>query len=266
MIKTTLYDDVLQITFCKYEEMTPGAIVSAYLVDGLLIDTGPAHTAEELVDFLNDKELEVVVNTHHHEDHIAANKLLQDTFGVDIFAHPLAINNINQPADLFPYQVEVWGYPVPSDVRPLSNHIRTDHHDFEIIHTPGHDRDHICLFDSDHRSLFSGDLFLGTKPTRSRPMEDNWQIIEDLKSVRALDPGIIYSASGLVLFDPRQRIDDVITALEEIGEKVRQFHQKGMASQHIMELIFEKESPMAEITQYQFSSENMVKCFLKGLA
>jgi glyoxylase-like metal-dependent hydrolase (beta-lactamase superfamily II) len=262
MIKSTPYADVLQITLCKYPEMMPGTFVSAYWVDGLLIDAGLAYTAEELTDFLMDKQLNTVVNTHHHEDHIGANKQLQDRYGVEVFAPPLAVDKINQLADLYPYQAEVWGYPIPSVVKPLGNQVRTAKYSFEMIQTPGHDRDHVCFFDSENGRLFSGDLFLGTKPSRSRPMEDNWQIIEDLKQVKALNPRIIFSASGMVINDPRPRLDAVISALENIGGKVREFHHQGMTSKQIMKRIFGEESPMAETTQFQFSSENMVKCFL----
>ena len=265
MIKTTLHEDVLQLTLCKYEEMIPGTFVSVYLADGLLIDTGPAHTAEEFMDYLRNMDLKTVINTHHHEDHIAANKLLQDHFDVDIFAHPLAVDKINHGADLYPYQEEVWGYPVPSKVKALGNSIVTDNYFFEVIHTPGHDRDHICLFDEKNGRLFSGDLFLGTRPSTSRPMEDNWQTIEDLKRIRVLDPKIIFSSSGLVVNDPGNRLEKVINALEKIGNTVTKLHHKGLKPNKIMTEIFGKESPMAERIQYQFSSENMVKCFIKRL-
>ncbi len=52
MIATQPFEEVLQIKLCRYPELIPAATVSAYLVDGLLIDSGPAHTAEELADFL----------------------------------------------------------------------------------------------------------------------------------------------------------------------------------------------------------------------
>ncbi|MBA3027738.1 MAG: MBL fold metallo-hydrolase [Desulfobacteraceae bacterium] len=263
MIKSIPYEDVLQTILCKYDEPMPGAVVSAYLVDGLLIDTGPAYTAEALADFMTDKKLTCVVNTHHHEDHIAANKFLQDRFGVEIFAPALAVSKINQTPELYPYQEEVWGYPVPSIVMPLRKSISTEKYHFDVIPTPGHDRDHICLFDAKNGRLFSGDLFLGIKPVASRPMEDNWQTLEDLKRIRDLNPKTIYSASGLVVSDPKPRIDKVISALEEIGNIVNKLHGQGLTPLQIMEKIFGKEAPIAERTQAQFSSENMVKCFLK---
>jgi hydroxyacylglutathione hydrolase len=50
---------------------------AAYLVDDLLIDTGCFYTAPELMAYLQDQEISQVVNTHHHEDHIGGNALLQ---------------------------------------------------------------------------------------------------------------------------------------------------------------------------------------------
>ena len=168
MIATQEFEEVLQIKLCRYTEFIPAATVSAYLVDGLLIDSGPAHTAEELADFLRDRKVKTVVNTHFHEDHISANQFLQERYGVEIFAPPLSVDKINKPANLYPYQEEVWGYPIPSQVKPLGRVISTEKFSLEVIPTPGHDRDHVCLFEPNHRWLFSGDLYVGTK-TRCLP-------------------------------------------------------------------------------------------------
>src|SRR4030067_2513858 len=136
MISATPYGEVLQIRMSRYPDFPTGAWVCAYLVDGLLVDTGPAHTAEELVRFLHDKAVKVAVNNHFHEDHISANKFLQDAYGIDIYAHPLAIGKINRSPKLYPYQEEVWGFPVPSEVKPIVDHIDTENYRFEVITTP----------------------------------------------------------------------------------------------------------------------------------
>src|SRR4030043_1141517 len=100
MLAAIEYGQVTQIKLCRYPDFSPHATVSAYLVDGLLIDSGPAYTAEELTEFLKDKGVKTVVNTHYHEDHIAANALLKERYGVELVAHPLADTKINQPATL----------------------------------------------------------------------------------------------------------------------------------------------------------------------
>jgi endoribonuclease LACTB2 len=262
MIATQQFEEVLQIKLCRYPEFLPGATVSTYLVDGLLIDSGPAHTAEELAEFLRDKTVKNAVNTHFHEDHIAANQYLQERYGVEIFAPPLSVDKINKPADLFPYQEEVWGYPIPSQVYPLGKGISTEKFSFMVISAPGHDRDHVCLFEPNHRWLFSGDLYVGTRPVICRPMDDQWQILEDLKTVRDLKPRILFPAPGNVLVEPREKLDKVIAHLEILGRQIAELHKTGLTIEAIRQQVFGEENPSAQRTQNQFSSENMVKSFL----
>ena len=263
MIATEQYEEVLQIKLCRYPDLIPGATVSAYLVDGLLIDSGLAHTAEELADFLGDKTVKTVVNTHFHEDHIAANKFLQERYGAEIFAHPLAVDKINKPANLYPYQEEAWGYPIPSGVNPLGHSINTGKFSFEVIPTPGHDRDHVCLFEPNRRWLFSGDLYVGTKPVVCRPMDDQWQILEDLKTIRDLKPRILFPAPSNVIMEPGEKLEKVISHLEDLGKRIEALHNKGLNAADIRQQIFGEEAPNAQRTQQQFSSENMVKSFLR---
>jgi len=264
MIATLQFEEVLQIKLCRYPEFIPGSTVSAYLVDGLLIDSGPAHTAEELTDFFKDKTVSTVVNTHYHEDHISANQFLQERYGVRIYAHPLAVDKINRPATLYPYQEEVWGYPVPSQVQPLGKSISTEKFSFEVIPTPGHDRDHVCLFERRQGWLFSGDLFIGTRPVVCRPMDDQRQIIADLKTIRELKPRILFPAPGHVLMEPGEKLDKVIAHLEDLGRRIETLYQKGLDTIAIREQIFGKENEIAQRTQQQFSSENMIKSFISG--
>jgi glyoxylase-like metal-dependent hydrolase (beta-lactamase superfamily II) len=262
MLATIEYGQVTQIRLCRYPD-NPGGTVSAYLVDGLLIDSGPAHTVEELTDFLKDKGLKTVVNTHYHEDHIAANALLKERYGVELLAHPLAVDKISRPATLFPYQEEVWGYPIPSQVNKIGDTVATHNFLFDVIYTPGHDRDHICLFEASHGWLFSGDLFVGARPNVVRPMDDVRQIIADLKKVKDLMPRLLFPAPGKVIAEPVPVLEQTILYLEDLGHKVMELHDRGLSPEEIMKQIFGNEAPLAEFTQQQFSSLNMVKSFLK---
>jgi endoribonuclease LACTB2 len=263
MISATPYGEVLQIRMCRYPDFPTGTWVCAYLADGLLVDTGPAHTAAELVHFLDGKTVKAAVNTHFHEDHISANKFLQDAYGIDIYAHPLAIDQINKFPTLYPYQEEVWGLPAPSEVQPVGDHIDTERHRFEVIPTPGHDRDHICLFERKNGWLFTGDLYVTTKPVVCRPNDDMWQVIVDLKTMQALNPHVIFPAPAHVVRDPAQKLSTLITYLEGLGTRVEELFNKGMELEHIRQEVFGEEGLIAEMTQQQFSSLNLVKSFLK---
>jgi ribonuclease/clavin/mitogillin len=263
MIESKAYSEVLQIRMSRYEGFPTGTWVCAYLVDGLLIDTGPTHTAEELTAFLEDKGLKKAVNTHFHEDHISANKFLQDAYKIDVFAHPLAINKINRPATLYPYQEEVWGYPVPSQVKPLADYIETEHYRFDVIPTPGHDLDHVCLFEKKNGWLFTGDLYVTTAPVVCRPNDDMRRTIEDFKKLRLLNPAYMFPAPTHVVTAPDEKLDRVIAYLLELEEKIDKLYQKGMNADQIKKEIFPVDGIITEATQQQFSSLNMVKSFLR---
>jgi ribonuclease/clavin/mitogillin len=263
MLSATPYGEVLQIRMSRYPDFPSAMWVCAYLVDGLLIDTGMAHTAEEFTKFLKDKYLKAAVNTHFHEDHISGNKFLQDAYGIEIYAPALSVDKIKTPATLYPYQDEIWGYPVPSVVKSLGDHIYSDNYRFEVISTPGHERDHICLWGKTNGWLFTSDLYISTKPAACRPIDDMWQILADLEKIRALNPQVLFPAPTHVVFEPAAKLDELIAYLEELGGKIVEFYKKGKSVEQIKEEIFGKEDMFAQMTQQQFSSLNMVKSFLK---
>lgn len=263
MLIATEFEQVTQIKMSRFPEVKPPYCVSAYLVDGLLIDSGQAHTAEELADFLEGKEVKMVVNTHYHEDHISANALLKERYGAELLAHPLAINRINQPATLYPYQEEVWGYPIPSQVKEIGDSVTTQHFRFDVIRTPGHCDDHICLFEKGKGWLFCGDLFVNTRPNVARPEENQWQLIPSLKKVKALMPRVLFPAPGNIVTEPVAVLEQTIQYLEELGHRVMELNDKGLSPAEIRQQIFGDEAPLAELTQQQFSSLNLVKSYLK---
>jgi len=51
-----------------------------YLIDDILIDTGFPRTAGELLNYLESKKINKIVNTHGHIDHIGGNSVIQRYF------------------------------------------------------------------------------------------------------------------------------------------------------------------------------------------
>jgi len=260
MLVTNNCEDVTQIKLSRYPETTP---VSAYLVDGLLVDTGLAYTAEELTGFLQARKVKTVVNTHYHEDHIGGNHLLHERLGIEFFAHKIAVERINQPAKLYPYQELVWGYPVPTRVNVIGESISTDLHRFEVIHTPGHSPDHICLLERERGWLFAGDLFHSTHPVVARPEEDQKQIIQSLRLVIDLKPRLLFTAPANVVAEPESVLDGTVQYLEQLGQKIRELHNRGLTPPEIRREIFGDEHPAAARTQEQFSHLNLILGFMK---
>lgn len=149
MIEINHFEEVTQIKLSQEMNGKPLYWAAVYLVDGLQIDTGPEHTAEELVNFLKGQNVKFAVNTHHHEDYIGANHLLQQRLGIQIYAHPKAVPLINQVPKLLQYQEMVWGYPEPTKVLPSPDKIDTEHFHFNIVETPGHSAGHIAVVEQE---------------------------------------------------------------------------------------------------------------------
>jgi len=272
MIEVSSFEDVACIKMSQTMGGKPLYWVACYLVDGLLVDTGTVHVSEELMGVLGDKKVQKVVNTHYHEDHVGSNVAIQKKFGVDIFAHPKAVPKISEPAKLFPYQEMVWGYPVPSKTKKIGERIDTENYQFEVVYTPGHCDDHICLFEPKNAWLFSGDLYASEKPNVARPEERQWEIIASLKKVRALKPRIMFPASGNVVTDASAALDRTIVYLESLGERVLRLREEDMSAAEIRDVIFGQEAtlsfggqklPFRDFTNDQFSTENLVRSFLK---
>ena len=115
MIETASFEEVTQIRMSREIGGKPVYWVAAYLVDGLLIDTGCSFTAAELAAFLDGRPFRQVVNTHFHEDHIGGNRLLQEKFGVEILAPADSVPLIAREAKA----LEKNGRGVPEIIREL---------------------------------------------------------------------------------------------------------------------------------------------------
>ena len=134
MFKVKKFGEVTRIMMATEIEGKVIFSVCAYLIDGLLIDTGPHKTRWELVNFLRGQEISLVVNTHHHVDHVGGNKAIWDVLKVPVFASPECLSIIDHGQDIFSYQKELWGLPEPfCHAKALHDTVKTNHFCFDVI-------------------------------------------------------------------------------------------------------------------------------------
>jgi len=266
MIQVKDFGEVRQFRLARAVRGRPLYFTSAYLVDGLLIDTGCAHTSEELTRALDGAALGRIVNTHSHEDHIGANAVLQQRFGLEVLIHPVGLPVLEAPRrrqPLRPYQLVMWGYPSPSKGRPLDQVVETDRFSFQVIHTPGHSPDHVCLYEPDRGWLFSGDAFVGGRDRALRADYNIWLIIDSLRRLSELDVGLIFTASGSVKEDGRNALKEKVDYLEEVGRRVLELAEQGVSFSRIRRKVFGPELPIYYITLGHFSGKNLVRSFIQ---
>lgn len=239
---------------------------AAYWVDGLIVDTGCYYTVKELVAALQGLKVSTVVNTHSHEDHVGANAAIQAAFGPKVLAHPLALPVLAAPREvkLLPYQQVIWGRPAPSQGTAVGESIETENYRFEVIRTPGHGLDHICLYEPNEGWIFTGDAYVGGKDRALRRGHNIRQIIASLRKLAALDAEWLFSGSGTIKSNARRELADKIDYLEELGERIQALHMKGVSVRRIQKKVFRREMPITYLTLGDFSGYNLVRSYISN--
>ena len=163
--------------FAIYE---PGQfeLVISYLIVGreqaLLFDTGLGiGDIRDIVGQLTDEDV-IVLNSHSHYDHVGGNHRFEQILGLDnAYTKQNATGSTPEAVAEFIGQGWVWKpFPAGFDAstwrtRPWTvarivqegDRIDLGGRVLEILETPGHAPDAICLLDRENRTLFTGDTF-----------------------------------------------------------------------------------------------------------
>lgn len=179
--------------------MGKGRDSNTYIIGDTLIDPGSGEHIEYLEDEIRNAGLEMtdikkIVNTHCHYDHMGADKYLQDKYGYEIYMHPLDLQTVKEK-DPEATCAASFGMQVPDlDIKEINEADKIE--GYEVIHTPGHTRGGICLFDG--KSLISGDtIFSGGNFGRTDlPTGNTQQMRESILRISELDAVQLFSGHG----------------------------------------------------------------------
>jgi glyoxylase-like metal-dependent hydrolase (beta-lactamase superfamily II) len=265
MLEINLFEEVTQIKMSREVEGEPVYWVAAYLVDGLLIDTGCAYTTEEFIIWLEGQEVHQVVNTHWHEDHIGANRLIQERLGVEIYAHRDSVPLIGRVPELHPYQEFVWGYPEPSRVSVLGDSVDTHRCHFDVLETEGHCGGHVSLLEPVQGWCFSGDIFVNERPKVIREDENVRELIATMKELARLPAErlVLLTSMGEIIPRGREALRSCVGYLENLAQRAAELERAGTPMREIIKELLGRESSLAELTAGHFSSLNLIRGLLK---
>lgn len=149
--------------------------VNTYIVsndndDCIIIDPGCYGESEEmmLISHIERKKLNIneLVFTHGHLDHIAGAYTLQQRFGVDLAAHPDGFEYFEKSwmyAAAFGWDFDMKKIVVPKKKLNNNDIIKIGDEELKVILTPGHAKGSICLYCEKGGFVFTGDtLFEGS--------------------------------------------------------------------------------------------------------
>jgi hydroxyacylglutathione hydrolase len=178
-----------------------------------VIDPGEA---EPVINFLNNKRwnLDEVINTHHHHDHVGGNAKLLDIYKSKLIA-PIYENDRISNIDI-----------LVSDNETINiTGIHT-----KVFHTPGHTLGHVCFYMPKEKCLFSGDtlFYLGCGRVFEGTMDQMWSSLLKLKSLP--DDTSVYCGHEYTLSNMKfaNYIDSNNALLNKFSLEIKNKREKGL--------------------------------------
>ena len=267
-IKVSRYGEIIRFDLARNFAGKGRYWTTCYYLDGVLIDSGCAHTSKELCAALSEYPLHTILHTHSHEDHIGADRrLLVQNPGVCIAAHPEALPVLTDPykyQPLHPYRQLYWGWPQTVAAQALRDGemITTERFKLQVIYTPGHSQDHLCIYEAEQGWLFSGDLFVGGQDRACRNDTDMWLLVSSLKRMAALELQILFPGCARMRQSPLDDLNAKIEYYERQGSRICDLHNAGRSENQIVQQVCGGPMWIEFVTLGHFSRKWLVRSYL----
>ena len=253
MIDITSHDDVSRMRMWTRRSAAIGYDVSAYLVRGVLIDTGFRHVEGDLIRALMKLRARGTIVTHWHEDHAGNAPMLAEAMPMWMPADTEA--KLRERPQVKLYRHFTWGRPTPliAPLEPL------DFSPLQAIPTPGHSADHHVVFDPETSTLFSGDLWLGVRVKIIGAHENPYEILTSLERVIALSPRRMFDAHRGLVENPVVALRAKKQWLEAIVSDIETRLDAGDDERAILRSVLGGEEMAAFFSQGEYARRNLVR-------
>ena len=213
----------------------------SYVIKGdyknLLIDSGADENFQKLESLLlkvglKVKDIDIIINTHEHFDHIGANRYFQDY--ALIASHRYSANKITLADRVVTHYQSRDMNELPLKVHLcLKDRCRMDlgNYILDVIHTPGHTSGSICLYEFSQMLLFTGDtVFAGGTLSRIAESGSIGDYINSIITLRNFRIAELYPGHGRISFTPDEDMEQAIINARSFLKDKCQPSPIGMAS------------------------------------
>ncbi|MEH7353957.1 MBL fold metallo-hydrolase [Neobacillus drentensis] len=240
--------------------------VYSFLVDGMLIDTGPQRLETNLIPFYENLCFELVALTHSHEDHSGLAPWIQKYRNVPIFVHPKGIRICAEPSPYPKYRQITWGVRSEFNALPLGDVIQSRSQEWKVIYTPGHADDHVALLDVERGRLFSGDLFVTKKTKVIMDSESIPIIIDSIRRLLTYDFQALFCSHAGYIQNGKSMMKQKLDYLENLSGEVGHLYKEGCSIEEINQKIFPKKYPIVAFSEGQWDSRHIVSSIVSGIS
>ena len=212
-----LQDDLVVITANNASPMTFTGTRSYILgTDNLIvIDPGPENNQhfKSIMDYVGKRKVTDIIITHSHVDHSPLSRRLKNETGASIIGFGSADEARTSFMKKLSSSLDLGGeegidQDLTLDEKVIDKQlIKKNDYTIEVIHTPGHLSNHICLSIKEKKALFSGDHVMGWATTLISPPDgDSGPFMKSLEKLSKRDEQVYYPGHGKPVKDPKQMV------------------------------------------------------------
>jgi len=273
MILEALTDSIYLIKGENISSFPPSYSILIRDEEVVLIDTGCG--IENLKKIKKEYGIDYVINSHSHPDHAAGNWVFQDRpihmpeEGFDVSGNMAALAEAFSDKELASttqgYMRSLWKC---RDCRPTDSY--NEGTTFILgktilkpIYTPGHSKDHYCLYEPNEGILFSFDYDLTLFPWYGLRESSIPKFRESVKRLKALSTRMVVSSHrGIVTGDIAAEFDRFCQRIDARGEKILSFLDTGKTIEQLVDLApiygsFPYMEPLLRFWEFQMISKHL---------
>ncbi|HSI67643.1 MAG TPA: MBL fold metallo-hydrolase [Planococcus sp. (in: firmicutes)] len=241
---------------------TIGQKVFVYMVDGLLIDSGPEKLQEELLPFFQDNSFDQLVLTHNHEDHTGNAAWIQKNLAKPISIHAVGLAECLVDGDYPDYRRITWGGRTAFSPQIIGSVIQSRNLEWQVIHTPGHADDHIALYNKERKLMFTGDLYVAARTKVSMTTESIPQIMKSIQLLLEYEFAAIYCSHAGYLENGRELLNQKLHYLEGISLKANELAAGGNSPDEIADALFPGNYPIIRFSKNEWDTVHLIRSIL----
>ncbi len=229
----------------------------------VVIDTGPPNQWRWVKRFIQEHQPRQVLITHHHEDHGGNGARLQKELSLPLLAHREGVPLLQNGFKVHLYRKIIWGTPPSYVAEAVDQEIHLSGGETLLpVLAPGHSRDMTCFLLKQRGWLFSGDLYIASRPKFLRRDENPKQEIESLKKVLQLDFDVLFCAHRGIVKNGKQALQDKLDFLLELHARIAQLYAQGKSLGEITRELLGREEVLSWLTFFHFSKRNLIRGLL----